>query len=88
MSTCSFKIPLQAPPDQVVQKIKTMILKAGGTMSGDDAYGELSVSTPLGSVSGTYRIVNNEVNIIITKKPLFVSCRNIESILRKKLPNL
>jgi hypothetical protein len=85
MAKCSISIDFSSPADQLVAQAQSAITGAGGQFSGNMQNGSFSISTPLGSVKGLYRIATQQINIDITDKPMFVSCDRIESELRKYL---
>lgn len=85
MSKCSITIPLSVPAEQLVSKAQTAISAAGGRFSGDAAGGDFKINTPLGAISGTYSIMDNEMAVSIADKPFLVGCGTIEKELRKHL---
>lgn len=84
MSTCNFSITYMEPAATLVGKIRSAIEGQGGTFNGDVNTGIFKVSI-LGSLSGSYTISGQMININIDSKPIFVSCNQIESFLKNKL---
>jgi hypothetical protein len=84
MSTCSFTIPFSGVPETVINKAKTAIQSQGGIFNGDHVSGRFNVQV-LGSISGSYNINGNEMNIIIDSKPMLISCKQIESFMSNQL---
>lgn len=85
MSKCNFSIPFSGSVEQIVAKAKSAITNAGGQFSGDVAGGQFSLSTFVGSISGTYDVSESNLNIDISDKPMFLSCSMIEQELKKYL---
>jgi hypothetical protein len=85
MSKCNFSIPVSGSVDELVAKAKTAITGAGGQFSGDVAGGQFSLSTFVGTITGSYDVSPSSLNIDISDKPMFVSCSMIEQELKKYL---
>jgi len=52
---------------------------------GNEEAGGFDINTFAGKIEGAYTILNDEINVNITKKPMFVPCSEIENQLRKYL---
>lgn len=85
MSACNFSIDFSESAEALITKAKNAIAAIGGDFEGNTESGSLSISTPLGTVKGTYRIDNNAAHFSIHEKPMFLSCGMIEDQLRKHL---
>ncbi len=85
MAECSISLPFAGSQDQLYDTVQQALAKQGGTMSGSKAYGNISLPTPAGTVTGTYRTAPGRINVDITDKPFLVSCTRIDSELRKGL---
>ena len=85
MSKCMFTIEFTESANALIEKANAAITNAGGTFNGDASSGSFSLSTPIGSVAGSYTIDDMGIVIQISDKPIFVSCNKIESELRKYL---
>ena len=85
MSKCAFAIEFSGSAETLIGKAVNAIGNAGGDFTGDANEGSFHLSTPIGSVKGTYRIENSNIHIQIDQKPLLVSCNKIEEELRKRL---
>lgn len=72
------------PAGALVDKIKSAIQGQGGTFNGTVDNGIFQVSILLGSLSGSYTITGQQIDISIDSKPIFVSCNQIESFLKSK----
>ena len=66
-------------------KAKDTIVAAGGNFNGNEEAGGFDINTFAGKIEGAYTILNDEINVNITKKPMFVPCSEIENQLRKYL---
>lgn len=82
---CDFTFPITTSPESLLDKMSKAISGIGGSFSGDARAGQFSLSTPVGKITGTYRIENQELLVHIEDKPFFVSCSQIEGQLRKSL---
>lgn len=82
---CTFDIAYSGSPDDLVSRARSMVEDAGGQFAGDASSGQYTVKLPLGEVRGEYRVRSGGLEFEITKKPMMVPCRAIESFLRDKL---
>jgi hypothetical protein len=82
MAQCNFSIQFGTSAGQIAEKARTAIMGTGGTFQGDDATGNFDVSTPLGTISGSYVIRQQFIYVTIHSKPFLVSCSLIEKQLR------
>jgi hypothetical protein len=82
MAQCNFSIPFSVPATEVADKAKTAIMGAGGNFQGDATAGAFDISTPLGTIRGSYAIQNSVIHVAINSKPFLVSCNLIEKQLR------
>lgn len=85
MTQCNFSLSFNQPIEQLIEKAKNAITSRGGSFTGNNQAGDYSISTPVGSIQGTYTVGGNKINFTIIKKPLLVSCSKIEDELRKYL---
>lgn len=81
---CKFKIPFSGDAQTVLNRARTAVEGQGGTFSGDECSGNFEVSV-MGSIRGSYVVMNNELEIDINSKPMFVGCGMIENFLKSKL---
>lgn len=82
MADCNFSIPFEGPASAIVAKIQAEIQKQGGTFDGNDSSGSFSVSVLGSTISGTYTISGQNINVIINDKPFFIGCSQIENFLK------
>ena len=75
---CQFTIPFAGAPEQLLDQAKSEIEKTGGSFNGDASNGIFEVKTVLGRIGGTYKLSGQQIDIVVNKKPLLVSCRKIE----------
>jgi hypothetical protein len=76
---CGFSIGLDQRPEDLLDRARTAVAGAGGSLDGDAHGGRLRVPTPLGPIEGTYTVDGSEVRFDISRKPAFVSCSKIEA---------
>lgn len=82
MAQCNFSIQFGSSAGEVAEKARTAIMGAGGTFQGNESAGDFDVSTPLGSISGSYTIRQQVIHVTIHSKPFLVGCGLIEKQLR------
>ena len=78
---CNFSISFSGPATKILEKAKSAIEGQGGNFSGDLTSGNFNVSV-MGSISGSYSITGQVMNINIDSKPLFIGCGQIESFMK------
>jgi len=84
MSKCSFSIPFSGPPQDIFNKAKAAVEKQGGTFSGDANSGSFSIHV-FGTISGSYTVSGNQLNVVIEDKPSMISCGAIENVLKNQI---
>jgi len=82
---CNFSIKINGAIHLLISKAKDTIVAAGGNFNGNEEAGGFDINTFAGKIEGAYTILNDEINVNITKKPMFVPCSEIENQLRKYL---
>ena len=85
MAECSFKFNIDSSPAEIIEKVKSKIENEGGSFTGDENEGNFNLPTPVGAIEGDYTVIDNELKIDITKKPMMLPCSMIESELEKRL---
>ncbi len=85
MAECSFKFNIDSSPAVIINNVKTKIENEGGSFTGDENEGNFNLPTPVGAIEGNYSVINKELKIDITKKPMMLPCSMIESELEKRL---
>jgi hypothetical protein len=85
VAICSFSFEFPISADELVRRVGDAVRNAGGNFSGDTAEGHYSVWTPIGSVSGTYAVSGQSIQIDVTDKPIVLSCSLIEKKLNEYL---
>ena len=83
MANCNFTIEFSDTPENIIQQAKEGITKAKGEFNGDTTSGSFHISTPLGKIQGGYTIENSAITVNIEDKPMFLSCKRIETELRQ-----
>ena len=85
MAECSFKFNIDTSPAEIINKVKSKIENERGSFTGNENDGNFNLPTPVGAIEGNYTVIDNELNIDITKKPMMLPCSMIESELEKRL---
>ena len=83
MSSCNFTLTFSGTPEAVIRKARAAIEGQGGEFKGDEVSGSFSVSI-LGSISGSYSINGQAMNVDIESKPMFIPCSQIESFMKNQ----
>ncbi len=85
--SCEFNIiiPSDKNIDELILKAKETFEQMGGEFSGDNADGEFFLNSPVGKISGNYKISENEMNVVLTEKPMMLPCSMIENEFNKYL---
>ena len=81
----TFEIPFKGDPESIINRAKSTIEKAEGTLEGNAAQGNFQVPSMIGEVKGSYTIENSNLVVTITDKPVFAPYSMIEDALKKYL---
>jgi hypothetical protein len=89
MSTCKFEKQIPEPIPDLILKAESLINAAHGSFIGDENSGSFIIPTPLGEISGIYKVNVNAKNatIEILEKPFLISCNIIENEIDKYFGN-
>lgn len=82
MANCNFKIPFPKSSHKYLKVAQKAITDAHGKFSGDLNTGNFTIPVGIGDIVGEYQVTDDEISIVITKKPLLVTCKMIESRLK------
>jgi hypothetical protein len=88
MASCDpFAINFSGDPQDLFNKISTLVHQHGGMISGGPTAGTVSVPVPVfGTVAGTYSVAGQTCTIHITQRSFFLPCETIKSFLESQLP--
>jgi len=82
----AFRIKLKASIESTIAAVEGKIREAGGTFSWNGSNGQLSLKTPLGKVEGNCKTISEqEIEITMTKLPLFVSENHVKDKIEEYL---
>ena len=84
MSKCNFSISFSGSPEETLAKAKGAVEKQGGTFTGDASGGNFSINV-FGTISGSYAVSGNQLNIAIEDKPMMIPCGAIENVLKSQI---
>lgn len=87
MSACNFTIPFSGSADEIFTKAKKSVEGQGGSFTGDVSGGSFELSIFGNSIVGSYTVVAQDLNVVISEKPFIVPCSAIEGFLKKQLGN-
>lgn len=85
MSACNFSIPFNGSAEAILQKAKSSVESQGGSFTGDINAGNFNLSVFSNTITGSYTLQEQTLNIVIEEKPFLVPCSVIESFLQKQL---
>jgi hypothetical protein len=84
MAKCNFSIAFTGSPDGVFNKAKAAVEKQGGSFSGNNSGGNFSINV-FGTISGSYTISGQTLEISIEDKPMMIPCSAIENVLKSQI---
>jgi len=83
-----FTYHFQVPVATLLDQVRRLAATYQGNFQGDERSGRFSLSLFLGSIAGDYTIDGEELRLVITQKPRFLSGAAIDAAIRKYLPVL
>ena len=84
MSKCNFSIAFTGSPDDVYNKAKSAVEKQGGSFTGNSSGGSFSINV-FGTISGSYTVSGQQLEISIEDKPMMIPCGAIENVLKSQI---
>jgi len=84
MAKCNFSIPFTGTADDVFNKAKSAVEKQGGSFSGNNSGVNFSINV-FGTISGTYTVAGQNLDISIDEKPMMIPCSAIENVLKGQI---
>ena len=85
MPACNFSIPFSGSPQDILGRAQAAIRDQGGHFRGDGMTGAFELTVLGSSISGSYNISGQELNVTIDNKPFMIPCSTIQSYLTKHL---
>ena len=85
MSACNFSIPFSGSADAVLSKARSAVQSQGGQLNGDAGAGDFTVSVFGNTISGSYSVTGQNMNIIIESKPFLIPCSTIEGFMKGQI---
>ena len=86
--SCTFSVPFNSNPADLVSQVRQAVKGMGGNMEGDETSGRIAMNSPVGHVEGEYTIGEQQITINITKKPILATCSMIKSAVTKTIARL
>ena len=80
---CNFSLPISSDPSSLIRRAKQEIERTGGVFNGDNNQGNFHAKSAIGSIQGSYEILEGQIVLSITKKPFLLSCSRIQKELSK-----
>ncbi|MGN6400775.1 MAG: hypothetical protein ACTHMD_09990 [Flavisolibacter sp.] len=84
MAKCNFSIDFAGSAQDVFNRAKVAVEKQGGSFTGDSSGGNFSINV-FGTISGTYTVSGQQLQISIEEKPMMIPCGAIESALKGQI---
>jgi len=84
MAKCNFSIPFSGSAQDIYQKAKAAVEKQGGNFSGDSSGGNFTINV-FGTITGSYTVSGQQLDIVIEDKPMMIPCGAIESALKGQI---
>jgi hypothetical protein len=84
MSKCNFSITFSGSAEDVFGKARAVVERQGGSFNGDASNGSFSINV-FGTISGSYTVAGNQLNIVIEDKPMMIPCSVIENVLKNQI---
>lgn len=84
MAKCNFSIDFTGSAQDVFNRAKAAVEKQGGSFTGDSSGGNFSINV-FGTISGTYTVSGQQLQISIEEKPMMIPCGAIESALKGQI---
>ncbi len=83
--SCNFSTPFVGEPSTIMNKAKSAVESQGGNFTGDTNAGNFDVTVFGNSITGSYTVSGQNLDVIITDKPFLIPCSAIESFLAKQI---
>lgn len=85
MPACNFIIPFSGTPSDISRKAQAAVQGQGGSFRGDDSSGAFELTVLGSTITGSYNISGQELQVTIDSKPFMIPCSTIQSYLAKHL---
>ncbi len=82
---CNITINFTETAADLVANLKIKIETQKGSFTGDETAGTINVPLMGSSIKGSYTINGQQIDLVITDKPFFVSCNQIQNYLQGNL---
>ena len=84
MAKCNFSIPFSGSAGEVYNRARAAVEKQGGSFTGDSSSGSFSINV-FGTISGSYKVSGQQLEIEIEDKPMMIPCSAIENVLKSQI---
>ena len=78
-----FNVNTDMDVKSLIEKIQTEIENENGTFEGNEKSGSVVLPSPVGSVHADYKVVDGELELSVTKKPMVLSMGRLKSEIQK-----
>ena len=78
MADCEIKRKLSGNPEELFAEAKRAAEREKAVFQGTAKSGSFTAPSPVGNVTGTYKVEGDELNVSITSKPWLASCSAID----------
>lgn len=84
MAKCQFSIDFSGSAEEVFSRAKAAVEKQGGVFNGNASSGNFSINV-FGTISGSYTVAGQQLQIAIEDKPMMIPCAAIENALKSQI---
>ncbi|HEV7333092.1 MAG TPA: hypothetical protein VGN63_18805 [Flavisolibacter sp.] len=85
MPKCTISTAFTTSTHELVDTIRPQVEEAGGRFEGDTTAGNIVLTMSLFTIEAMYTIIGQQLTVFVQKKPLIVSCKQIEDFLREQI---
>jgi hypothetical protein len=85
MAACNFSIPFAGTAQEILNKARNTVQSQGGSFDGDTNAGSFHVSVFGNTITGSYSVSGQVMEIVIDSKPFLLPCSAIEGFLKSQI---
>jgi hypothetical protein len=82
---CTFTTSVTGDINELYRQALLEMPKHDITFNGNVHGGDFSIRTVVGEIEGSFKVKGQIIEWIFTKKPIFIPCKAIETVLKKHL---
>ena len=82
---CSFTIDFEGSAEDLHLRAESAVRGRGGKLLGDGRAGTFKLPTMVGPIAGSYEVAGQSVRFEVKRRPMMITCSQIEAKLRDAL---